>query len=498
MKQLFDVAIIGGGINGCGVAADAALRGLSVVLIEKDDLASKTSSNSSKLIHGGLRYLEHYDLSLVKKALNERQKLLELAPHLVYPVPFVIPEHKSMRPMWLLRLGLFLYDHLGRTNQLPHSKLINRLKQPLYFNPLKSNFNKGLLYYDCATDDARLTITNARQAANYGAIIMPQTSLIHAEVVNHQWRLTLQSHAKLSIIAKTVINTAGPWVTDINKLLNIPLQHSMTLVKGSHLVVPRLYEGEQAYLLQHQDKRIIFAIPYHDYTMVGTTDVDFLGDPNEIHIDQAEIDYLCSLIRLYFNQSIHDKDIITTWSGVRPLLSVSGKNPSNLSRDYTTHHTQTPAPAVTVYGGKITTYRQLAVEAIDHLRTIFPDLPYSKTDITPLPGATFNGMNFTAYKVDAQQKYSWLDEMTKHRYLNIYGTQMEIILAGCKTMADLGVQFASTLYQVEIDYLLQNEWANSLEDILWRRTKLGLAIDVQGRENLATYLSNKQDTRLML
>lgn len=490
MKKVFDVAVIGGGINGCGVAADAALRGLSVVLLEQDDLASKTSSSSSKLIHGGLRYLENRDFSLVKKAIDERQKLLELAPHLITPLPFVLPHQNSMRPFWLLRVGLFLYDHLSRSNKLPHTELISRDQNPSYFKPLSKPLNKGFLYYDCKTDDARLTIVNAIQAALHGAVILPHKKLIGAEVIQNQWQLTLQCKtvSPIHIHAKTVINTAGPWVGAVNQLLNIPLEHALRLIKGSHLVMPKLYEGDHAYLLQHSDKRIVFVIPYHGYSMLGTTDVDFSGDPTDIHIDASEIDYLLTLINLYFNQHLNEKDIITTWSGVRPLLSAKGKNPSTLSRDYTYHYTNRPAPAVTVYGGKITTYRQLALETINQLRVVFPDLPDSKTHMTPLPGATTQTMGFTEYQQYANKKYIWLDDSTSDRLLGCYGTRMEDILVGCTKMSDMGLCFSPTLYQVEVDYLIKNEWAESCEDILWRRTKLGLSMDDKGKRALTNYL----------
>ncbi len=492
---MFDVAIIGGGINGSGAAADAALRGLSVVLCEEDDLASKTSSSSSKLIHGGLRYLENWDFYLVQKALNERQTLLELAPHLIQPMPFVLPHQHTMRPFWLLRAGLFIYDHLSRANQLPHTQLINRTEEAAYFKPLNPSINKGFLYYDCQVDDARLTIVNAIQASLHGAVIKTHTKLIRAEVNKNQWQLTLKSKtAALEIIyAKSVINAAGPWVEGVNQLLNIPLEYPMRLIKGSHLVVPKLYQGEHAYLLQHQDKRIVFAIPYHDNTLIGTTDVDFSGDPTDIQIEASEIDYLCSLINGYFNQSLNKKDILMTWSGVRPLLSTKGKNPSTLSRDYTYHYTNHPAPAVTIYGGKITTYRQLALEAIDQLRGIFPNLPNSKTDKTPLPGARTPTMNLTEYQQHAYKKYDWLDISTKERYFRNYGTQMEDILKGCTTMADLGTCFSPTLYQAEVDYLLNHEWADSCDDLLWRRTKLGLSIKTKDKTRLTAYLLKRKN-----
>ena len=320
MEHVFDVAIIGGGINGCGCAADAALRGLSVVLCEQDDLASKTSSKSTKLIHGGLRYLEHFDFALVKKALDERQKLLHLAPHLVHPLPIVIPYQKYMRPLWMLRIGLFLYDHLSLANKLPRTKLIRSRQRPNYFDPLNKDLNQGFLFYDCATDDARLTLANAMQAKEHGATILPQTKLIGANATDGQWRLTLQKKTGdlFQITAKSLINTTGPWVNTISQLLHTPLKHTLSLVKGSHLVVQKLYEGEHAYMLQHEDKRIVFAIPYHGYTMVGTTDVVFSGDIDNLQIESEEINYLCSITNQYFNKKINESDIITSWSGIRP------------------------------------------------------------------------------------------------------------------------------------------------------------------------------------
>jgi glycerol-3-phosphate dehydrogenase len=501
MEHVFDVAIIGGGINGCGCAADAALRGLSVMLCEQDDLASKTSSKSTKLIHGGLRYLEHFDFSLVKKALDERQKLLHIAPHLVHPLPLVIPYQKNMRPLWILRIGLFLYDHLSLSNKLPRSKLIRRKQQPNHFGPLNKNLNQGFLFYDCATDDARLTLANALQAKEHGATILPQTKLIGAEVINNQWRLTLQKKTSelFQITAKSIINTTGPWVSTVSQLLQTPIDHTLSLVKGSHLVVQKLYDGEHAYMLQHQDKRIVFAIPYHGYTMVGTTDVVFSGDINNIQIESNEIDYLCTIINQCFNKQLDKDDIITSWSGVRPLLSNAHKNASTLSRDYVYHYSSHPAPAVTVYGGKITTYRQLALQAVNELCKKFPSLPESRTLDTPLPGATIDKMNYTTYLQHARQKYHWLDVATRDRLLKTYGTRTENILTRCNNLADLGKCFTPTLYQVEVDYLLKDEWASHCEDILWRRTKLGFTITKPEERTLSDYVKSKTrvyDSRL--
>ena len=316
MDRIFDLIIIGGGINGCGCAADAALRGLSVLLIEKDDLASKTSSSSSKLIHGGLRYLEYFDFKLVQKALNERQMLLKLAPHLVHPLPIVLPHDKNMRPAWLVRAGLFLYDNLSRINRLPKSRYIKRLSNSPWFLPLVNHLNKGFLFYDCVTDDARLTISNALQAQEHGATIMTQTALIKAATQNHQWQLTLQSRDSkpYQVIGKAVINAAGPWVEPVNQILQIPLQHTMSLVKGSHIMVHKLYEGDHAYLLQHSDHRVVFVVPYHGHTMIGTTDVPFTGKLDDINIENSEIHYLFALIHRYFNKHLALSDIINTWS----------------------------------------------------------------------------------------------------------------------------------------------------------------------------------------
>ena len=490
MDRIFDLVIIGGGINGCGCAADAALRGLSVLLVEQDDLASKTSSSSSKLIHGGLRYLEYLDFKLVKKALNERQRLLNIAPHLVHPLPIVLPHRKNMRPAWLLRAGLFLYDHLSRTNKLPHSRFIRRHAISPWFTPLVKHLTKGFLFYDGVTDDARLTITIALQAKEHGATIMTQTGLIKAEARDQQWHLTLQtkSSAPFQVRAKAVINAAGPWVEPVNQLLQIPLQHAMSLVKGSHVVVHKLYEGNHAYLLQHDDQRVIFVVPYHGHTMIGTTDVPFTGKLDDVCIESNEIEYLFTLISRYFNKHLETSDIINTWSGVRPLLSGTGKNASALSRDYTHHFATHPAPSVTLYGGKITTYRQLAKEAINQLHAVFPSLSESATHNTPLPGATLGSITFNEYQRYAQEKYHWLDAPTLDRYLESYGTRTELILAGCNQSSDLGLCFTDTLYQVEVDYLLHEEWATTCDDILWRRTKLGLIMDIDSQAALLDYL----------
>lgn len=477
MKPLYDIAIIGGGINGCGCAADASLRGLSVALCEKGDLASQTSSKSTKLIHGGLRYLEQYDFKLVKKALIERQKLFELAPHLVHPLQLVLPYEKFLRPSWLIRTGLFIYDHLSKKNKLPKSRSINREKQSDYFQALQERFHKGFLFYDGLTNDSRLTLINAIQAKDYGAEIFTHTELIQAEPEQGQWRLTLkdQRHNKIiQIKARTVINAAGPWIDSVSQLLNTAERKEMILVKGSHIVVPQLYEGAHAYFLQSQDKRVIFAIPYYGHTMIGTTDMKFSGSLDEVNITTEEMDYLCTLSNQYFNKNIDKSMILNSWSGVRPLLKDKDEQLHKISRDYHFAFHEQPAPAITIYGGKITTYRKLAVDVINRLNTVFKNLPPSQTVHYPLPGAEINGMQFSDYKPYALEHYSWLDSALLKRYLDNYGTRTENMLKDCQTIADLGLNFGHGLYQTEVDYLLKNEWALNSEDILWRRTKLGL------------------------
>ncbi|APF03062.1 TPA: glycerol-3-phosphate dehydrogenase [Legionella pneumophila] len=492
MDQVFDVAIIGGGINGCGCAADAALRGLSVVLFEQDDLASKTSSSSTKLIHGGLRYLEHYEFGLVKKALQERQTLLNLAPHLVHSQSFVLPYLKHMRPSWLLRLGLFFYDHLSRKNHLPKSKSIHRNNKNNYFTPLKEELNRGFLFYDATTDDARLTILNAIQAKNHGASIRPHAKVTHAEVINNIWHLTIQPTKGqcYKAYAKTIINAAGPWVQSIAQLTQTPIQKDITLVKGSHIIVPKLFEGNHAYFLQHNDQRVIFVIPYHGFSMIGTTDIHYTGDLNHIEIGEEEIDYLIELVNAYFKFKITKGDIVHSWSGIRPLLADDSKETKSLSRDYSYEFYNSPAPIITIFGGKITTYRQLAEEVINQLTSIFPRMKPSKTKHTPLPGATLADMSFAQYVNYARTKYHWLDDALLNRYLNTYGCYTEIFLSQCSNMEAMGKKYGPSLYQVEVDYLILEEWANYCDDILNRRTKLGLTMDNASKKELADYLAS--------
>ena len=488
--QHFDVVIIGGGINGVGCAADAALRGLSVLLCEQDDLASKTSSSSSKLIHGGLRYLEHFDFKLVKKALDEQQRLLNIAPHLIQPLPFVLPHTENTHPKWQLHAGLFLYDHLSPSNTLPNHHGLNRQKDPVFFEPLKDNLNEGFLYYDCQTDDARLVIENALQAEKAGATILTNTQFVHAISKKDEWHLTFKTKTNLlfEIRTKVVINAAGPWTNEVNQLLHIE-QTPMSLIKGSHIVVPKCYEGEHAYLLQDTTERIIFMIPFHGNTLIGTTEKNFTGDPLTIAVEPDEINYLCDVTNRYLNSQIKPSDCITTWTGLRPLVSNNHASPTALSRDYMYTLSKQSAFVVSIISGKITTYRQLAEDIIDELSPVFPTLPASNTSTTKLPGALLGDIELDAYQTYLKEQYPFVSDPLLERYIKTYGVRTEDILTPYKNAQALGLEFGDTLFQAEVDYLIQKEWATTAEDILWRRTKLGLIVNNDTIHALKDYLS---------
>ncbi|MCR9192294.1 MAG: glycerol-3-phosphate dehydrogenase [Gammaproteobacteria bacterium] len=485
---MYDVVVIGGGINGCGCAADATARGLSVLLCEQDDFASQTSSKSSKLIHGGLRYLEQYNLCMVKKALDEQAILMQIAPHLVHPLAFMLPNQTTLRPAWLLRMGLLLYDHLSRSNPLPHSRRLRQTHYPEYFQALHNDIESGFLFYDCQTDDARLTLSLALQAKAQGATLHTRTKLINATAKGKHWVLTLQPQSgdPLQITAKAVINAAGPWVNPVAQAFQRSFTQSLVYVRGSHIVVPALYHGHHAYLLQASDKRVVFVLPYHGYSLIGTTEIS-VSDPTEASgITAKEIDYFKTIVRTYFKQSLPQP--IATWSGIRTLCAAPGKSITQLSRDYVLDYASDPAPLVSVLSGKLTTYRRLAAEAIDTLQAVFPHMPPSSTKTVILPGGDWQSQGLDAYIAYAQQQYAWLDTPILNHYLSTYGSRSEKILQDCKHQQDLGLRFGPLLYEKEIAYLKQEEWAQTAEDILWRRTKLGLSINIADRERLETYL----------
>ena len=497
--KVYDLLIIGGGINGTGIARDASGRGLSVILCEQFDLANETSSRSSKMIHGGLRYLEYYEFRLVREALAEREVMLKIAPHLVQPLELIIPHNKLQRPAWLIRLGLFLYDHLGKhfgvKSRLPSSHGLSLQNDTLFAKPLKDSLKKGFSYYDCKVDDARLVILNAVAAFKQGAIIQSRTKFINAYKENNLWISTLedqQSHEKFVVKSKALVNAAGPWVDNIvNQRLAIKTQHQVELVKGSHIVIPKFYQGKHAYLLQHQDKRVIFVIPYHQhFTMIGTTDIPYHGNPETVAINATEREYLCNIVNQYFKQTIAPQDIVNEWSGVRPLQADDANNPSAVTRDYSLEieDHQGHTPILSIFGGKITTYRKLAQHAMEKLKPYFPQMGTPWTATQPLPGGDIHTVAKLTQQL--QRDFPFLATSMLQRYAYSYGSLSYQILKSVNTTEDLGVHFGADLYAKEIDYLRQCEWAQTSDDILWRRSKLGLqqqSIDITA---LNTYLAS--------
>lgn len=481
-----DLLIVGGGINGAGIARDAAGRGLSVVLCEKDDLASHTSSASSKLIHGGLRYLEHYEFGLVRKALIEREVLLRSAPHIMWPMRFVMPFDKGQRPAWMLRAGLFLYDSLARRELLPGSRGVD-LRQHAAGKPLKQEFTRGFVYSDCWVDDARLVVLNAVDAADKGARVFTHTRCISARREGKQWIAELRRDANRSITvnARCLVNAAGPWAAHfLQTALQRPSEKSLRLIKGSHIVVRRLFDHPNAYIFQHPDGRIVFAIPYEqDFTLIGTTDLDYQGDVNSVAINPDEVLYLCQLAGRYFSKQISPRDVVWSYSGVRPLVEDEASSASAVTRDYRLQlDTQAGAPLLSVFGGKITTFRKLAEEAVDMLAHLLPTRCGTWTANACLPGGDLYGarpnnrsvLEFDRYVKGLQEKYAWLPPALVARYARAYGTRTGMLLAGRASKSDMGDEIAPGLYEAEVDYLMQLEWASTAADILWRRSKLGL------------------------
>lgn len=479
MKNPTDLLIIGGGINGVGIAADAAGRGLSVILCEQGDLASGTSSASTKLIHGGLRYLEHYNFALVRHSLQERSILLQSAPYLIEPLRFVIPLDAKQRPTWLVRLGLFLYDHLTLQKDFPSSELLN-LTEHAYGSSLKAQWKTAGAYSDCKVDDARLVVVNAIQARNKGADIRVRHAFISAQRRQNDWQVQLKNRENNqleTLTCKVLINAAGPWVEQVRDgCINAKNPFKIAKIKGSHIVVPRLYEGEQAYLLQQPDGRIVFTIPYQtDYTLIGTTEEIYTDQLEKIAISADEITYLLATIQIYFKVDSSALPIIWSYAGVRPLLQSKTKTASALSRDYflELNTDKQQAPLLNVYGGKLTTYRRLAEDALHKLAPYFPHCGPVWTAHARLPGAT-QLTNTADFKLFLQKKYPWLPLNLTHRYVHSYGDLCLSILADCTQLQDLGQDFGASLYEREVKYLVEQEWARTAEDILWRRSKLGL------------------------
>ena len=490
--KIYDIAVIGGGINGVGIAADAAGRGLSVFLCEKDDLASHTSSASSKLIHGGLRYLEHKEFRLVREALAEREVLLAKAPHIIRPMRFIMPHRPHLRPAWLIRTGLFFYDHLGKREKLLGSNNV-------YFkddSPLNSAITRGFEYSDCAVDDSRLVVLNAMHAREKGADVVTRTRCLSAQRVEGYWVVELENaQGSFKIKAKALVNAAGPWVAQfIKQDLQLKSPYGIRLIQGSHIVVPKLYEGDKAFIMQNDDRRIVFAIPYLDqYTMIGTTDREYQGDPSKVQITQAETDYLLEVSNAHFKKQLTQADIIWTFAGVRPLCDDESDNPSAITRDYTlalSQETHDQAPLLSVFGGKLTTYRKLAESAMQQLIAFFPEMKGSWTATEALPGGE-NMASAEQLVNEIRAQITDVSESLAKRWATSYGSRIWNILGEAVSIDQLGLSFGHGLFAKEVDYLCRFEWVTTSEDILWRRSKLGLVFAQNEIDRLDAYLSNK-------
>ncbi len=494
---MYDIAIIGGGINGCCLARDAAGRGLSVLLVEMNDLSSGTSSRSTKLIHGGLRYLEHHEFSLVRKALIERETLYRIAPHIIEPLRFIFPHHKNMRPIWMMRLGLFVYDHLGGRSLLPASRRLDLRRDPAG-RVLKDDFATAFEYSDCRVDDSRLVILNALDAAERGADIRPRTKLIKAVREKQHWSLTLRrmsGHELPPVQARILVNAAGPWVGEVIGRLGIKTGARVRPVKGSHIIVGKLYDHDRAYIFENPDNRIIFAIPYEkDFTLIGTTDIDITGDPATVQISPEETEYLCQAASEYFKKPVRPRDVVASYSGVRPLYGSEEIPASRLTRDSVLETDGEPGQAVllSIFGGKITTARKLAERVLQKLETHLPahtGNPWTAT--TPLPGGDFAIGSFDSLVMKLRTACPQMSAARAVRVTRAYGTRALDIFSRNGKALDPGEDFGGGLTQVEVDYLLTREWAETAEDILWRRSKLGLHLDERQVQHLETWLAEK-------
>ena len=494
-QAMYDLAIVGGGINGAGIARDAAGRGLTTLLVEKDDLASHTSSWSTKLIHGGLRYLEYYEFRLVAEALAEREVLLRAAPHIIAPLQFVLPHEPHLRPAWMIRAGLFLYDHLGGRKSLPSSFGVE-LSTSKWGAGLKNTFHRGFVYADARVDDARLVVFNAISAREKGADIRTHTKLIAGRREDGHWRLTLQeaNGETQEVSARVLVNAAGPWVKQVQDEVSAePTQARVRHVKGSHIVVPRVHQEAHAYILQNSDHRIVFVIPYqNEFSLIGTTDIP-VEEYEHPEISSEEIAYLCGIASAYLAKPIAPAEVVWTYSGVRPLYDDGSTDPAAVTRDYVLKLDADDgvAPLLSIFGGKITTYRRLAEQALLELAPFFPEMkrPWTKTE--PLPGGDMVRGDLAAYERELNARYSSLDPRLLAALVRRHGTRAPRILGSAHSIADLGRHLGDTLYAAEIDYLIAQEWATSAEDVLWRRTKCGLHVSAGEREAVALYLRDR-------
>ncbi len=491
--QSYDLLVIGGGINGAGVARDAAGRGLSVLLVEKGDLAGATSWISSKLIHGGLRYLEHYEFRLVAESLAEREVLLRIAGHLVWPARFVMPHVPELRPRWMMRVGLFLYDHLSRRVSLPGSQAV-RLDRTPWGAGLIPQLTHGFVYSDCRVDDARLVLANAFDARARGAAVLTRTECLSARRSDGAWHIRLREAqgGEREVGARAIVNAAGPWVKRVlNERLAQPSRDSVRLVKGSHIVLPRLYEGEHAYILQNDDRRVIFLVPFEDgYTLVGTTDIPYDDDPGEAEASDDEVRYLCRALNRYLAKPVLQSKVAWRFSGVRPLYDDGTDDPSSITRDYTlkVDDEAGAAPVLSVFGGKLTTYRRLAEQVLAKLRPYLPEMGGDWTSSAALPGGDFGDVGPKEAFARLQERYLGLPRDLLRGVFRRHGALAADVLGDARSSADLGEDFGAGLSEREVRYFIEREWAATAEDVLWRRSKAGLHLDSRERERVAAYV----------
>jgi glycerol-3-phosphate dehydrogenase len=494
----YDLLVVGAGINGAGIARDAAGRGLRVLIVEKDDLASATSQWSTKLIHGGLRYLEQFEFRLVREALAEREVVLHQAPHIVAPLLFVLPHEPHLRPAWMLRAGLFLYDHLGRRETLPGSFGVD-LASTSWGAGLKAKFHKGFVYSDARVDDARLVVFNVMDAHDRGADVEVHTRLASAQrqqdAGGPSWRVTLDTPpGPREVAAKVIVNATGPWVKTVRESINgFRSPENVRHIKGSHIVVPRVHEGDHAYILQNADKRIVFVIPYEDrYSLIGTTDiaVEAFDAPR---IDSEEIDYLLELANTYLARSIHRDDVVWSYSGVRPLYDDGSADPSAITRDYVFELDTGPsggAPLLSIYGGKITTYRKLAEQALDHVARFLPALKPRWTERAVLPGGDLPAGGLPAWTAELTRRYAAVPGATVRGLARRHGTRAVQILGTARGPGDLGADFGHGLTEAEVGYLVRTEWARTGADVLWRRTKCGIGMTEGERGRVDAFVTS--------
>jgi glycerol-3-phosphate dehydrogenase len=490
MRDRFDLLVIGGGINGAGIARDAQGRGLSTCLVERGDLAGATSSASSKLIHGGLRYLEHYAFRLVREALAEREVLLRIAPHIVWPLRFVLPHRPEMRPRWMLRAGLFLYDHLARRASLPGAESVP-LSAHAFGAPLRPELTAGFAYSDCWVEDSRLVVLNARDAAQRGAAVLVRTSVLDAVRDPEGWtvRLRAEDGTERRVRSRALANAAGPWVMQAQAAAHVPPYGGVRLIRGSHIVLPRLYAGEQAYILQNDDRRVVFVIPYEgDFTLIGTTDVPHEGDARDARCTPAEAAYLCDAVARQFRVRPTPEAIVWSYSGVRPLHDDGAANAADVTRDYVLRLDRGEdgegAPLLTVYGGKITTYRRLAEEAVAEIGGVLGRAGAAWTGTAPLPGGDFGGLDLDAYTAEQARRHPWLAAPVLRRLVRAYGSDLDALLDGASGANALGEAYGAGLTERELDWLTGREWARTADDVLWRRSKLGLHMDRAAQDRL--------------